>query len=293
MAIRDLRQIGVICPSLFGNLPCRVDSNLVDIFFCVHKEHVLETVGTRIALCYPSVNSFLRVLYDSKLLLNPRMDNKELRRQHLLRAIDAAGSIEKLAATTETNPKHLSQLKNGTRGMGPRIARQMEKHLGLPPSAWDQPLGSDYPQANHAPHNVSEGPILSRSVPLISFVSAGNLCQTEDPYPPGDAEKWIETYIKVTEGMYALKVEGDSMTNPLGSPSFTEGMIIIVDPTKRAENGAMVIARDGEGKATFKKLSIDGDRSYLVPLNPRYDPIPIQKELHICGVVVAAQIDLR
>jgi SOS-response transcriptional repressor LexA len=140
---------------------------------------------------------------------------------------------------------------------------------------------------------ISPGPALSdRKLPLISFVKAGELCEAEDPYPPGEAERWVDTYINVKEGMYALRVEGDSMASPTGSHSFPEGMIIIVDPTKRAENGKFVIARDGNGKATFKKLSIDGDRSYLVPLNPRYDPIPIKTELHICGVVVAAQFDL-
>lgn len=140
---------------------------------------------------------------------------------------------------------------------------------------------------------LSPGPLLTKSVPLISFVKAGELCEAEDPYPIGEAERWVETYIQVKEGMYALRIEGDSMVNPIGSPSFPEGMIIIVDPTTRAENGKFVIARDGDGKATFKKLSIDGDRAYLVPLNPRYNPIPIQHELHICGVVVAAQFDLR
>ena len=214
------------------------------------------------------------------------MDNKERRRQYLLRAIARAGSIEDLAAQTETNPKHLSQLKNGTRGIGDKFCRKMEEKLGLKRGAWDQTLADE-------DVNVSAGPPLSRSVPLISFVRAGELCETEDPFPPGDAERWIETYIPVTDGMYALKVEGDSMANPGGSPSFSDGMVIIVDPSRRAENGSLVIARDGDGRATFKKLSLDGDRAYLVPLNPKYDPIPIRQELHICGVVVAAQIDLR
>ena len=246
----------------------------------------LHAAEKRIALCYPLVNSLLLVQEDSNVLFNHSMDNKERRRQHLLIAITRAGSIEELAASTEANPKHLSQLKNGTRGIGDKFARKMESKLGLRPGAWDQPLEADA-------SNVSDGPVLTRSVPLISFVKAGELCEAEDPYPPGDADRWIETYIPVTQGMYALRVEGDSMLNPGGSPSFSDGMIIIVDPTRHAGNGSLVIARDGDGRATFKRLSIDGDQAYLVPLNPRYEPIPIRKELHICGVVVAAQIDLR
>src|SRR5690606_25221645 len=123
-------------------------------------------------------------------------------------------------------------------------------------------------------------------VPLISFVQAGEFCDAEDPYSVGDAEEWITTHTRVTRGMYALRVKGNSMTSPSGL-SVPEGMIIIVDPTASAENGDLVIAKDGaSNKATFKKLSFDGDDIYLVPLNPDLKPKLITRELHICGVVV-------
>lgn len=119
------------------------------------------------------------------------------------------------------------------------------------------------------------------------------MCDAEDPYSVGGAEDWIATHTRVTKGMYALRVKGNSMTSPSGL-SVPEGMIIIVDPTARAENGDLVIAKDGDkGKATFKKLYFDGDDTYLVPLNPDLKPKLIKHELHVCGVVVAMQMDLR
>lgn len=95
----------------------------------------------RIARCYPSCNSILHVPMDSEMLCNNEMDNKETRRQHLLLAIrDADNSIEELASRTGTNPKHLSQLKNGTRKIGDKFRAKMEEALGLPIGAWDQPV---------------------------------------------------------------------------------------------------------------------------------------------------------
>lgn len=95
----------------------------------------------RIARCYPLRNSILHVPNNSELLCNTEMDNKETRRQHLLLAIsDAGNSIEELASRTGTNPKHLSQLKNGTRKIGDKFRAKMEEALGLPIGAWDQPI---------------------------------------------------------------------------------------------------------------------------------------------------------
>lgn len=212
------------------------------------------------------------------------MESKEIRRQHLLAAIKKFETIEALAEHTKANPKHLSQCKNGTRGIGPKLARKMEAALNLNRFAWDQPPVDS---------NIYEGPNISKSgVPLISFTTAGDLCATEDPYPAGHAEDFIPFAGDISEGMYALRVQGDSMTSPVGQ-SIPDGYIIFVDPTIRAENGDLVIARDGDSKATFKKLYIDGDMVYLKPLNPDLKPRLIQDELHICGVVVSAQMDLR
>ena len=129
---------------------------------------------------------------------------------------------------------------------------------------------------------------------MISFVTAGELCETEDPYPLGMAEEWLLASIEVTKGMYALKVVGDSMRNPYSDISFPSGTIIIVDPYAQPENGSLVIAKVGpEGKSTFKKLSYDGDEVYLCPLNPDMKPRKVDGSLSICGVVVGSQRDLR
>ncbi|MBM9614724.1 S24 family peptidase [Desulfobulbus rhabdoformis] len=73
-------------------------------------------------------------------------------------------------------------------------------------------------------------------------------------------------------------------------PEFIEGEIITVDPGRDAVNGTYVIAKNGEGEATFKQLVLDGSSVFLKPLNARY---PIKDmtgvEFRIIGVVVAKE----
>lgn len=227
------------------------------------------------------------------------MDITQIRRANLQLLADHAESRLELAAKigyADTN--YLNQLLSGHGSFGGRTARKIEQALGLK-DGWMDVYQSEatIEQSGIAspsiPYRDLAPVALHRSVPLISFVKAGELCQAEDPYHVGDSEQMIESCVPVTDGMYALRVEGDSMLNPNGAPTFPEGTIIIVDPCRAAGNGSLVVARDGHGNATFKKLSYDAGRAFLVPLNPRWDPIPIKEELHICGVVVASQFDHR
>lgn len=127
--------------------------------------------------------------------------------------------------------------------------------------------------------------------PIVSWVTAGMWEEAIGLYAPGVAEDWIYSTYKGSPNTFALRVKGDSMVNPVGSVSFPEGIIIVVDPTIVAENGSYVVARlNGSTEATFKQLVIDGNQQYLKPLNPRYPLIPINEECQICGVVKAAEM---
>jgi len=68
--------------------------------------------------------------------------------------------------------------------------------------------------------------------------------------------------------------------------SVPEGYLILVDPEAQPENGSLVVAKlDSAQEATFKKLVIDGPNKYLKPLNPNYDPIKINGNCKLIGVV--------
>lgn len=132
-----------------------------------------------------------------------------------------------------------------------------------------------------------------KAVPLISCVRAGHWLEASDPYAPGHAEEWRETTAKVGPRAFALKVVGDSMQNPTGSPSIPEGSIVIVDPDREATSGKIVVAKLLESdEVTLKKLVVDGPNVYLKPLNPDYKTIQVDGKLKVIGVVVKYEFDL-
>lgn len=123
------------------------------------------------------------------------------------------------------------------------------------------------------------------TVPLISSIAAGQMCESPDLYQPGDAEQWIETTARVSARSYALRVSGDSMTNPHGLPSIPEGSIVIVDPETEPMPGKVVVVKiKGENEATLKRLVKDGSQYYLKPLNPAYPIFPLTEQHIVCGV---------
>ncbi|MGP2470323.1 LexA family protein [Yersinia sp. 2540 StPb PI] len=130
-------------------------------------------------------------------------------------------------------------------------------------------------------------------LPILSWVQAGLFTESEPRELFESVDEWLSTGLRVSPSSFALKVRGDSMTNPNGLPSIPEGSTIIVDPEVEASNGKIVVARvDGTNEATLKKLVIDGPNKYLVPLNPRYNNIPINGNCDIIGVVRGVQYEL-
>ncbi|MES4613029.1 MAG: LexA family protein [Ewingella sp.] len=128
------------------------------------------------------------------------------------------------------------------------------------------------------------------SYPLISWVSAGSWCEAVEPYTLKEIEEWYESDAHVEGTAFWLKVQGDSMTSPVGL-SIPEGMNILVDTGKEAKNGSLVIAKlTDANEATFKKLVIDGGSTYLKPLNPQYPLLQVNGNCKIIGVVVQAMM---
>ena len=133
--------------------------------------------------------------------------------------------------------------------------------------------------------NIEVGPDIRGVVPLISWIQAGHWSEVVDNFSPGDADELIPTIVPVKRHTYALRVQGDSMTNPNGWPSFPEGMVIIVEPEFDHQPGDFVIVKNGSNEATFKQLIRDGTDWLLKPLNPRYAIKSLPHDAIICGVV--------
>jgi SOS-response transcriptional repressor LexA len=139
--------------------------------------------------------------------------------------------------------------------------------------------------------NVSEINYRFGKVPLISWVQAGSWCEAICNIEVYDADSWLSCPVPISDHGYALKVQGDSMTNPGPGRSYPAGCIIFVDPEAETKTGDRVIARvPRTNEATFKILVEDAGRQFLRPINPQYPIIDITEETHLCGKVVGSFI---
>lgn len=151
-----------------------------------------------------------------------------------------------------------------------------------------QMLDKNIPVTNTGVSNI-EAVEVTRGVPLISWVKAGTWADVSDPFQPGDAEEWLPCPVRHGPRTYAVRVRGESMFNPGGRPSYSDGDILFVDPDREAQPGDRVIVRlDDNAEATFKQLVVEDGRRLLKALNPEWSPryIEINGRATITGVVI-------
>ncbi|WP_447902739.1 S24 family peptidase [Pseudomonas serbica] len=148
---------------------------------------------------------------------------------------------------------------------------------------------ADHNSAIRDESNVSEINQRFGKVPLISWVQAGAWCEAISNFESYDTDSWLSCPVPISNFGYALKVLGDSMTNPAPGRSYPAGCIIFVDPEIETKPGDRVIARlQRTNEATFKIYAEDAGRKFLRPINPQYPALEITEETHICGKVVGA-----
>jgi SOS-response transcriptional repressor LexA len=103
-------------------------------------------------------------------------------------------------------------------------------------------------------------------------------------------DRWESPDHKLGARGWAHIVEGDSMDDGTdrGVP---DGWLIFVDPDVPPQAGHFVIAKDvATQSATFKKLTYDGGRWYLTPLNRQYPAMEIDSpDLRVIAVVTEAR----
>jgi DNA polymerase V len=106
---------------------------------------------------------------------------------------------------------------------------------------------------------------------------------------PSPAEDYIQEQLDLHKllvrnqaATFFLKVKGDSMSGA----GIHEGDLLVVDRSKSAESGKIVIAA-WEGELTVKRLKVKDKRVFLVPDNPEYPEFDIteSEDTVIWGVV--------
>lgn len=235
------------------------------------------------------------------------MDIKEIRRSNLNRLRKLFDTKAEMAQELSMDPSQVWQYladpdeAKSARPVGDRVARRIEKSLGLPYGSMDSPLLVDEaftleqlrnriaePGGSNYVIGVGDeiDPRTMGKVPLISKVKAGEAEFSVDHLEPGDAEEWLYCNTPHSPSTYALVVDGDSMERPYGK-QYPDGCIVFVDPEKRGGvgNGDPIIAKiNGVDAVTFKILAEADGRKFLKPLNQQH-PVNM-KEFRVLGKVI-------
>ncbi|MBC8214554.1 MAG: translesion error-prone DNA polymerase V autoproteolytic subunit [Candidatus Marinimicrobia bacterium] len=106
---------------------------------------------------------------------------------------------------------------------------------------------------------------------------------------PSPADDYLELsldlnqyLIKHPSATFYVRVKGDSMVNA----GIYDGDLLIVDKSLEPKNDSIVVCVIN-GEFTVKKLKRSGEKLYLIPRNPRYNPTQISEEMdfQVWGVV--------
>lgn len=133
-----------------------------------------------------------------------------------------------------------------------------------------------------------------RVYPIYGKVQAG-MWNGSGQAPHDDAEQgtfYTSREIKKVDGVepYALKVDGESMTDNDGGRTFPSGSLVLVKPGCGAlRPGDFVVAFDlTTQETTFKRYGVEDGRPRLYPLNPAYPALDVNENHTIAGIVVEA-----
>lgn len=214
---------------------------------------------------------------------NRDMEPADIRRKVLNALIDRDG-LTSISKRTGKSPQQLSDTAAGRKSFGEKVARDIESKLGLAlPEKWLDSLQSIEKLGGVLDCNVTTGPEVKGMLPLISWVKAGEFCDVIDNFQPGDAEAWFPCPVTHGPNAYILRVNGESM-----SPEYRDGELIFIDQRGHYNHGDDVIVRTADNKATFKRLQVTEEGTFLLALNPGWPDriIKIPPESQICGKVI-------
>lgn len=137
--------------------------------------------------------------------------------------------------------------------------------------------------------NAREGPDIRGLVPLLTSVQAGAWTEVVGSFQVADAKDWLPCPVKHSPDTFCLVVQGESMFNPQGKPSYEPGDIIFVDPEITARSGDRVVVRlEDQSDTVFKQYIEEDGRKLLKALNPEWKPryLELNGPTKICGVVI-------
>ena len=138
-----------------------------------------------------------------------------------------------------------------------------------------------------APNMEMAQPDIHR-IPVISYVQAGVWTAPNEIRECDGNMAYITTDLDLGQRAFAIVIRGNSM-----EPEFTEGDLVLIDPAAPLHPGDLVVAKNGEEEATFKKYrprgySEDGKEIFeRAPLNDDYATMRSDRQpIQIIGTMV-------
>jgi repressor LexA len=139
-----------------------------------------------------------------------------------------------------------------------------------------------------APGMVCEEPLpyrtTNRMVPVAGWAHAGAAATYEEI--PKSWQNRVPTDCADPKA-FGILLEGDSM-----EPKFSEGDVLIVQPTEVAHSGSLVVTKFTNDGILFRRLEMHGDRIILVALNERYPPSTHRAEEFVWIYPVYARVTM-
>jgi repressor LexA len=127
------------------------------------------------------------------------------------------------------------------------------------------------------------------TVPVLGTIAAGEPIDFGDPIY--EALTLTSDIVRQQEGLYALRVKGDSMIDAL----VNDGDIVVLKHQREARNGDMVAVRLlDRDETTLKHFFRENGHVRLQPANPTLDPLyihPSQVEVQGQVVAIVRQLD--
>ena len=109
-----------------------------------------------------------------------------------------------------------------------------------------------------------------RMIPVIGWAHAGQ-AGSYDEIPP-DWQQKIPTECPDVKA-FGVQLEGDSM-----EPKFSDGDLLIIQPSHSAYSGCFAVARFTDDAVVLRRLEMTGGVIRLIPLNERYPVTEHQPE---------------
>lgn len=198
------------------------------------------------------------------------MDSKTIRYKNTRLLVEQIGGVSNFSEKINKGQSQTSQFAgtNPIKGIGNKVAREIEKAFGKP-HGWLDQLQKEVEEQIPKENAIDKLSITGGLIPIISWVQASTWNSKDFINLETQFKEWLPPNPKSGKNGYGLIVVGESM-----SPEFRPGDKIYVNPDFQINNlktgDLVIIASKGENKATFKKIIIESNGIYLEPLNPKW-----------------------